>query len=80
MVEYGWRVSLGLAGVPALLLITGGLILPETPDSLVERGHHARGRRNLEAIRGTTDVDEEFADIQAASLVASTVRALPSTK
>ena len=35
--DEGWRVSLGLAGVPALVLIIGAIIAPETPNSLVER-------------------------------------------
>ena len=35
---WGWRVSLGLAGIPAIVLTLGGIFLPETPNSLVERG------------------------------------------
>jgi MFS family permease len=31
----GWRISLGLAGAPALLLLLGCLFVPETPNSLV---------------------------------------------
>ena len=41
---WGWRVSLGLAGVPALVLTLGGVLLPDTPNSLVERGFEAEGR------------------------------------
>lgn len=41
---WGWRVSLGLAGVPALVLTLGGVFLPETPNSLIERGYEAEGR------------------------------------
>ena len=37
--EWGWRLSLGLAAVPAVILTLGGALLPETPNSLVERGH-----------------------------------------
>ena len=33
----GWRLSLGLAGVPACALLLGGLLLPESPNSLIER-------------------------------------------
>ena len=33
----GWRLSLGLAGVPACVLLLGGLLLPESPNSLIER-------------------------------------------
>ena len=38
--ENGWRVSLGLAAVPgAILLIGGHALLPESPNSLIERGY-----------------------------------------
>ncbi|KAF8693509.1 hypothetical protein HU200_038907 [Digitaria exilis] len=50
---WGWRLSLGLAGVPAALLTAGAIFLPETPNSL--------------KIRGTTTVDDELADIVAAA-------------
>ena len=35
---WGWRLSLALAGLPAIVLTVGGLLLPETPNSLIERG------------------------------------------
>ncbi|KAL4451960.1 hypothetical protein ABPG75_007622 [Micractinium tetrahymenae] len=65
--DEGWRLSLGLAGVPAVILLLGGLLLPESPNSLVERGHMERARTVLERLRGTTRVDAELADIQEAS-------------
>ena len=40
--EWGWRLSVGLAAVPAIVLIIGSLLLPETPNSLFERGHHEK--------------------------------------
>ena len=42
---WGWRVSLGLAGLPAIVLTIGGIMLPDTPNSLVERGFEEEGRR-----------------------------------
>ena len=42
---WGWRVSLGLAGIPAIILTIGGIVLPDTPNSLVERGYEEEGRR-----------------------------------
>jgi MFS family permease len=42
---WGWRVSLGLAGIPAIVLTIGGIVLPDTPNSLVERGFEEEGRR-----------------------------------
>lgn len=59
----GWRLSVGLAIVPALILFLGSLIIPDTPNSLVYRGKVEQARRVLERVRGTPNVDAEFADI-----------------
>jgi sugar porter (SP) family MFS transporter len=59
----GWRVSLGLAGIPAGLLTLGGILLPETPNSLVQRGKLEQGRKVLRKIRGIENVDAEFEDL-----------------
>lgn len=40
---WGWRLSLGLAAVPAMLLLLGGLVLPESPNSLIERWAVGKG-------------------------------------
>ena len=71
--DEGWRLSLGLAAVPATILTLGGLILPDSPNSLIERGKHKRGRKVLERIRGTSEVDAEFEDICEAASTASRV-------
>ncbi|CAA3007788.1 sugar transport 8-like [Olea europaea subsp. europaea] len=63
---YGWRLSLGLAAVPAVVLLFGSLIITETPPSLVERGKEAEGKAALIKIRGVNDVDTEFQQIVAA--------------
>ena len=41
----GWRIGLGCAGAPAIIVIIGGLVLPDTPNSLIERGHVEKGRK-----------------------------------
>ena len=33
------------AGVPGLLMLIGGIILPDSPASLVERGHLVKARK-----------------------------------
>ncbi|KAF5481982.1 hypothetical protein F2P56_002587 [Juglans regia] len=71
---WGWRLSLGLATVPATLMFIGGVFLPETPNSLVEQGKLEEGRRVLEKVRGTTNVDAEFADLVDASNAARAVK------
>jgi len=37
--DWEWRLSLGLTAVPGVVLFFGGLLLPETPNSLIERGY-----------------------------------------
>jgi len=59
----GWRVSLGLAAVPAFILLIGSLIITETPPSLVERGKETQGKAALKKIRGVDNVDAEFQQI-----------------
>ncbi|XP_058728332.1 sugar transport protein 10-like [Vicia villosa] len=69
----GWRVSLGLGAVPAIILCIGALCLDETPNSLIERGDHEKAKSMLKRIRGTQNVDEEFQDLVDASEEASKV-------
>lgn len=62
----GYRLSLGLAGVPAIVLSGLGMFLPDTPNSLAERGKLDAARQVLVKIRGVSDVDAEYEDIVAA--------------
>lgn len=72
--QWGWRLSLGLAAVPALLMTIGGVLLPETPNSLIEQGSKEKGRKVLERIRGTQNVEAEFEDMVDASELANSVK------
>ncbi|KAL2502587.1 Sugar transport protein 7 [Forsythia ovata] len=71
---WGWRLSLGLAAVPAILMTIGGIFLPETPNSLIERGLKEKGQKVLEKIRGTSDVHAELLDIIDASDLANSIK------
>ncbi|KAL1365037.1 sugar carrier protein C [Arachis hypogaea] len=64
---WGWRLSLGGAMVPALIITIGSLVLPDTPNSMIERGEHEKARQQLRKVRGVEDIDEEFNDLIAAS-------------
>ncbi|KAK3206471.1 hypothetical protein Dsin_020517 [Dipteronia sinensis] len=69
---YGWRVSLGGAAVPALILFVGSLMIVETPVSLIERGKVEEGLKTLKKIRGVENVDREYEEIfQATELAKS---------
>ncbi|RLM61638.1 sugar carrier protein C-like [Panicum miliaceum] len=70
---WGWRIGLGLAGVPALVITVGALALPDTPNSLIARGYHEDAKTVLVKIRGTDDVHDEFEDMVAASEEASEI-------
>ena len=58
----------------------GGIFLPESPNSLVERGFESEGRAILEKLRGTSEVDAEFEDIKDAVNQANQVSAAQSWK
>ncbi|KAL0442839.1 UNVERIFIED_CONTAM: Sugar carrier protein C [Sesamum latifolium] len=64
---WGWRLSLGGAMVPALIVTLGSLVLPETPNSLIERGKQDDARAKLQKIRGVPNVDQEFHYLVSAS-------------
>ncbi|KAG0493040.1 hypothetical protein HPP92_006438 [Vanilla planifolia] len=71
---WGWRLSLGLAGVPAVLLCVGSLIITETPTSLIERRRLEEGHAMLRKIRGVDNVDTEYREIVHASEAARLVK------
>lgn len=71
---WGWRLSLGLAAFPAAIMTAGGMLLSETPNSLIERGMQEKGRKILEKIRGTHDVNAEFEDMVDASELANSIK------
>ncbi|KAF3779830.1 Sugar transport protein 8 [Nymphaea thermarum] len=81
---YGWRISLGGAGVPAVLLCIGSLFIAETPTSLIQRGLLDEGRATLKKIRGTSNVEAEFNEIcracKAANLVKQPFKKLANRK
>ncbi|KAM1004990.1 hypothetical protein ACFX13_005155 [Malus domestica] len=70
---WGWRLSLGGAMVPALIITIGSLVLPDTPNSMIERGQHDKAKAKLQRIRGVDDVSEEFSDLVAASDAANQI-------
>ncbi|KAF7837273.1 sugar transport protein 13-like [Senna tora] len=71
---YGWRISLAIAGVPALMLTVGALIVDDTPNSLIERGKLDEGKAVLRKIRGVENVEPEYLELVEASNVAKQVK------
>ncbi|KAI4389195.1 hypothetical protein MLD38_001447 [Melastoma candidum] len=61
---WGWRLSLGLATVPAFVMTLGALLISDTPSSLVERGRLDQAKRALAKVRGLdTDIEPELAEL-----------------
>ncbi|KAL7218805.1 hypothetical protein ACSBR2_011969 [Camellia fascicularis] len=71
--DLGWSISLGGAAVPAVLMIFSSLWVSETPNSLIERGHLDNAKKQLQRIRGVTDVQAEFNDLVDASAASKEV-------
>ncbi|KAK8934379.1 Hexose carrier protein HEX6 [Platanthera zijinensis] len=70
---WGWRLSLSLAAVPAILFTAGALFLPETPTSLLQRrAPPSTVKPLLQKIRGTLDVDRELNDLASGTADAPT--------
>lgn len=70
----GWRISLGLAVVPAILLLIGSIIITETPTSLIERDRYDEGREVLRKIRGIENIEAELQQIKEACAEAKLVK------
>lgn len=62
------------AAAPGFIVILGGIVLPDSPVSYVERGHLEKARRTLVRVRGVDNVDEEFQDIIDAARQANQVK------
>uniref|UniRef100_N1R5B3 Sugar transport protein 5 n=1 Tax=Aegilops tauschii TaxID=37682 RepID=N1R5B3_AEGTA len=50
--RWGWRLSLGLAAVPAAVIFVGALLIPDTPSSLIVRGRVEQARAALRRTAG----------------------------
>ncbi|KAJ4833292.1 species-specific tRNA processing [Turnera subulata] len=70
-----WRLSLGGACVPALIITIAAYYLPNTPNSMLEKGQDKEAREMLKRIRGVDDneVEQEFQDLVAARRAAKEV-------
>lgn len=64
-----WRMMIGMAAVPAVILFFGVLRLPESPRFLVKQGKFAEARQVLSWIRPADQVEQELRDIQETASV-----------
>lgn len=69
-----WRIMLGVAAVPAVALLVGMLVLPESPRWFAVRGRIAEARAVLELSRAERDVDRELAEIEGTATLSTVTR------
>ncbi|CAK8566341.1 unnamed protein product [Lathyrus sativus] len=77
---WGWRLSLGLAVVPAAIMTIGSFLITDTPNSLVERGKIDQARKALQKIRGSSDsidIEPELDELIKWTTIAKSVKQEP---
>ncbi|GAB4845051.1 Sugar transport protein 5 [Ancistrocladus abbreviatus] len=76
--HWGWRLSLGLAVVPAIIMTLGGLVISDSPSSLVARGKLEQARKSLAKVRGVeAEVEAELAELVKVSEAAKAAASEP---
>ena len=60
---WGWRLSLAMAGVPAISITFAGLFLVDTPSHLIRRNEHERAKQVLVKVRGHRDIEREYKEL-----------------
>ena len=56
---------LGIAGIPSIIQFIGFFFLPESPRWLMVNDREEDARKVLEKLRGSTEVDQEMAEMKA---------------
>lgn len=64
---WGWRLSLGLAFIPAMIITLGALMIDDTLSSLVNRGKLNQAKKALAKVRSQSDMEIELAELVKAS-------------
>lgn len=62
--QLAWRLMLGLAAVPAVILFIGVLRLPESPRFLIKKGDVAQAAQVLRNMRPSDAIEDELREIR----------------
>lgn len=69
-----WRIMLGVASIPAIALLIGMLILPESPRWFAGKGRLEEAKRILDLSRSSDEAAREFDEIVESSRASSSER------
>ncbi|KAJ7968197.1 Sugar transport protein [Quillaja saponaria] len=62
--DSGWRISLGSAAVPAIIMTVGSIFIPDTPSSLIQRDKIQKARQSLTQVRGNeSDIESKLNEL-----------------
>ncbi|CAN6552031.1 unnamed protein product [Malus baccata var. baccata] len=64
---YGWRVSLALAAVPSSMMTLAAIFLPDTPNSILERGNPEKAKKQQQQQQQSLFPLSGFQDLLAAT-------------
>ncbi len=65
--HWNWRLMLGFATIPAVILFAGTVFLPESPRWLISKGKEKEAFDILSRLRSGGDIDKEINDIKESS-------------
>lgn len=72
--SWGWRLSLALAAVPAIVMTIGSVLISDTPSSLVQRGKLEQAKESLAKVRGKdANIEHELEQIINSNEVTKTI-------
>ncbi|MFY4775381.1 sugar porter family MFS transporter [Metabacillus sp. RGM 3146] len=60
----GWRWMLGLAAIPAVIMLIGVIFMPESPRWLIKKNHEHEARKVMQFTRSENEIESEINEIK----------------